>query len=175
MFGWNGNISAPDSFSACSITISPLTKLTVNRAGFEVAGLNEFFRTLIATMFGWNGNISAPDTFSTCNITISPLTQLTMNRAGFEVAGLSEFFRTLIATMFGWNGNISAPDSFSTCSITISPLSQLTMNFDFIVGFVLLIAKFPFPIAITGAGLFVRINWWNVLLQLCNGHFKGQI
>ena len=49
------------------------------RAGFEVTGLSEFFRTLIATMFGWNGDISAPDSFSTCSITISPLTQLTVN------------------------------------------------------------------------------------------------
>ena len=53
--------------------------LQLTRAGFEVAGLSEFFRTLIATMFGWNGDISAPDSFSAYSITISPLTQLTMN------------------------------------------------------------------------------------------------
>jgi hypothetical protein len=65
-------------YHALSTTTTKIN-LQLTRAGFEVAGLSEFFRTLIATMFGWNGDISAPDSFSAYSITISPLTQLTMN------------------------------------------------------------------------------------------------
>ena len=66
-------------FYSQGILIQKKINLQLTRAGFEVAGLSEFFRTLIATMFGWNGDISAPDSFSACSITISPLTQLTVN------------------------------------------------------------------------------------------------
>ena len=65
-------------YHALSTTTKEIN-LQLTRAGFEVAGLSEFFRTLIATMFGWNDNISALDSFSACSIAICPLTQLTVN------------------------------------------------------------------------------------------------